>query len=467
MLGYADSQQLSFDRVHRYGLTGPNLETTADGWPLYSAQAEMWGQSVMALQTIHGVVAYHMLAGLPDVDSSKVVITGASGGGTQSFITAAVLPELRGAMPAVMVSTGMQGGCTCENACGLRVGTGNVEIAATIAPRPLAMTAADDWTKNMAADGFPQLKQLFGLYGAKDAVMLHQGTHFPHNYNHVARVALYGWVNRLFDLKLQEPILEADFDRLTADELTVWDQEHPKPSSGEAFERQLLKKWTELLSVKSQSGQPVAAPETTKLLSLGWDVILRPAVSQATLIHSEPISDAPKRRIRSLLGQHELGRIEQRDSGNVTESTITMQLADGSRFDIVAMDPLASLGAHQPLVNQPRPAAPYTFGYNAPQLVRRTGVALSMLEAMKLDRSQKASLLATGDDVFLALAIAYLRPEWIDEVRVDEKELDGYFGQVSEIDAPRFVPHVLRYQGLSGLAKVANAKSMKQKSADR
>ena len=39
------------------------------------------------------------------------------------------------AFPAVMVSTAMQGGCSCENACYLRIGTGNVELAALIAPR--------------------------------------------------------------------------------------------------------------------------------------------------------------------------------------------------------------------------------------------------------------------------------------------------------------------------------------------
>ncbi len=205
MLGYADSQQLSFDRVHRYGLTVPIYRRPQIVGRSIRPKLRCGGQSVMALQTINGIAAYRMLAGLPDVDPSKVVITGPAAVAHSRSLPQRYCLSCGGAMPAVMVSTGMQGGCTCENACGLRVGTGNVEIAATIAPRPLAMTAADDWTKNMSIDGFPQLQQLFGLYGAKDAVMLHQGTHFPHNYNHVARVALYGWVNRLFDLKLKSP----------------------------------------------------------------------------------------------------------------------------------------------------------------------------------------------------------------------------------------------------------------------
>ena len=80
-----------------------------------------------------------------------------------------------------MVSTAMQGGCTCENACGLRIETGNVEFAALFAPKPLGMTAADDWTKEMATKGFPELKQHYGLFGAPDRVMSKAAVHFGHN----------------------------------------------------------------------------------------------------------------------------------------------------------------------------------------------------------------------------------------------------------------------------------------------
>ena len=90
-----------------------------------------------------------------------------------------------------------------------------------------------------------------------------------------------------------------------------------------------------------------------------------------------------------------------------------------------------------------------------------------MLDALKLDPSRKVSLRATGDEVFIALAIAYLRPKLIAEVRVDEQQLATYFDQVAAIDAPRFVPHALRYQGLPGLAKVVNANHMALKSVDR
>ena len=37
----------------------------------------------------------------------------------------------------------MQGGCVCENAPYLRVGTGNVEIAGLFAPKPLGMSGGE------------------------------------------------------------------------------------------------------------------------------------------------------------------------------------------------------------------------------------------------------------------------------------------------------------------------------------
>ena len=93
----------------------------------------------MGLQSWNARRALDFLISLPDVDPSRIGVSGASGGGTQTFILGALDSRPAVFFPMVMVGTRMQGGCTCENADYLRVGTGNVEIASLMAPRPVGM----------------------------------------------------------------------------------------------------------------------------------------------------------------------------------------------------------------------------------------------------------------------------------------------------------------------------------------
>src|SRR5947208_11414370 len=197
MVGYADSQGIE----HRKGFT--------------DVESVLRLQSQMGLQTWNSIRALDFVLGLPDADPARVAVTGASGGGTQTFILAAVDPRVTVAFPAVMVSTAMQGGCSCENACDLRVETGNVEFAALFAPKPLGMTSADDWTKEMATKGFPELLKHYEFLGAKGNVMLTPLLHFDHNYNYPSRAAMYSWFNKHLKLGLEEPVVEEDHKRLT------------------------------------------------------------------------------------------------------------------------------------------------------------------------------------------------------------------------------------------------------------
>src|SRR5207247_8210518 len=125
----------------------------------------------MGLQTFNSIRALDFLVSLPDVDPSRIGVTGASGGGTQTFVLCAIDDRPAAAFPAVMVSVDMQGGCICENCSYLRVGTGNIELAGAFAPKPLGMAAANDWTKEIESKGLPELKALYKLYGAEDRVM--------------------------------------------------------------------------------------------------------------------------------------------------------------------------------------------------------------------------------------------------------------------------------------------------------
>ncbi|HET7697199.1 MAG TPA: hypothetical protein VFK57_15915 [Vicinamibacterales bacterium] len=176
MIGYNDSRQLT----HTFG--GP--------------RESLWGLSLGGLQLWNGIRALDFLETLPYVRRDGFGVTGESGGGTQTFLLGAVDDRVAVAAPVNMISLQMQGGCLCENMPGLRLDTNNVEIAATIAPRPLLMVSATgDWTKETLEREFPAMRRAYALFGAESKV---HAVRFEaeHNYNKDSREAMYAWMAR-------------------------------------------------------------------------------------------------------------------------------------------------------------------------------------------------------------------------------------------------------------------------------
>lgn len=189
MLGRADGEQcLSDQLIHGFGVAegftaaARASMATDERWGLYSAQAEHRLISTMGMFTWNSIRAVDWLCSLPYVDPERIGCTGASGGGTQTFILAAVDERITAAFPCVMVGSAMQGGCSCENTSLLRIGTGNVEIAATIAPRPLGLTGANDWTVDVERQGLPELRHISRLCGAPSDAIEATYLNFEHNY---------------------------------------------------------------------------------------------------------------------------------------------------------------------------------------------------------------------------------------------------------------------------------------------
>ena len=213
MVGYADARQLP----HGAGFG--------------DVESELRLRSAFGVQTWNSLRALDFLAGLPDVDPTRIGVTGASGGGTQTFILCAIDERPAAAFPAVMVSTGMQGGCVCENASYLRIGTNNVELAALFAPRPLGLTGADDWTREIETKGYPELKALYTLFGEPEHVFAKCFPTFEHNYNRHARELMYAWFDRHLRLGLSAPPRESPFEGFPPAALTVFDADHPRPEA--------------------------------------------------------------------------------------------------------------------------------------------------------------------------------------------------------------------------------------------
>ncbi|MCF6358043.1 MAG: acetylxylan esterase [Draconibacterium sp.] len=183
----------------------------AINWDMYGTGEDVahkhHSPEALTMQTFNTLRILDYISSLPQTDTDRIIITGASGGGTQTFIAAAIDDRFDISVPTVMVSAYFYGGCVCESGKPIHKSanfeTNNVEIAACFAPKPQLLNSdGDDWTKNVPDVEFPYIKNIYKLYGAEDNI---ENAHFideVHNYGISKRKATYHFLAKHAALKL-------------------------------------------------------------------------------------------------------------------------------------------------------------------------------------------------------------------------------------------------------------------------
>ncbi len=481
--GYADSVQIPSAVAH--GSKGRPKDSPAAPGLFFHAQTDSRLQSIMGLQSWNARRALDFIISLPDVDPSRIGVSGASGGGTQTFILGAIDPRPAVFFPMVMVGTRMQGGCTCENADYLRIGTGNVEIASLMAPRPVGMTTADDWTKTMPETGFGAMQAMWKMLGAADRVAIFPMPQFDHNYNYVSRGAMYGWMNKYLGLGLEDPIVADDYVPLTREETSVWDRAHPKPASGEAEERRVTSWWTSVAERQMADVRPHDAASLDRYRAVvGGAVAVM--VNRGIPSADDIVVDAGSALLKG--GAYvRRGVLQQPRWGELTPF-VEVKPAQSTGAVAVWLDPRGTVGvlgtddqaatAIAPLLQagvtvvgidvfgtgafatggapvrnrlvEGTPFSPYTYGYNSPIVIQRTHDVLAALRYARSTATKSVSLVGLGPDAGTWAALARAAaPSLVDRAAVDT---GGFrFVTVATIDDAAFLPGGAKYDDLPGL----------------
>jgi hypothetical protein len=462
MVGSADSKQIA----HAAGFT--------------DVESGLWLQNAMGLQTWNSIRALDFLLSLENVDPDRIGMTGASGGGTQTFVLAAIDERVKVAFPAVMVSTAMQGGCICENADYLRQGINNIAFAALFAPKPLAMTGANDWTIRIEERGLPELKQIWSLYGAEDKVYAEAHPEFGHNYNYVSRAIMYRWFKEHLPLDDSAPVEETDFWPIPREELTVFDDEHPRPANATGAEgvrasltQVMTEQSNELIPRDAESMarfRDVVGPAARVLLDAGIPAVDEVESESTALPYGEGVT-----LLKGTYGREGTGEsvpfallVPEVASGHLVtwfddagkshlfeengqprpevRQLLNQGIAVGSADLFLTGELMGKEFADRLPVDERYSG--YTFGYNKTVLAQRVRDVLTGIGS--ISGFERITLIGTGKMGVVCALARGLAGNTIDRCIVN---LNGFsFDKVTSTADPMYLPGALRYGGLGGLA---------------
>lgn len=191
------------------------------GCMAFSYDLFAWGESLLqfksedharnmtqTIQTLGAIRILDYFCSLKETDTSRVGMSGGSGGGSHTDLMTALDDRIKISAPVVSVSSYFYGGCPGESGMPIYLsagGTDPVELAAMAAPHPqLLVSDGHDWTAQMPEHDFPYLQKIYGYYGDSDLVSNVHLSKETHDYGPSKRLALYRFVAKYFHLDLHK-----------------------------------------------------------------------------------------------------------------------------------------------------------------------------------------------------------------------------------------------------------------------
>ena len=271
---------LTIDTIQLGELEGLHHGTYREGMWWWNSR----GYTPGGVEAWNSIRALDYLQSRPEIDGNKIGMTGRSGGGAYTWLTAALDERVKVAVPVAGI-TDLQNyivdGCVAGHCdCMFIVNTYRwdyTKLAALIAPRPLLLSNSDK-DKIFPLDGVQRVHRavasIYNLYQAADKLGL-LITEGPHKDTQDLQVPAFRWFNRF--LKGEEPLIRVPaekllapkqlkvFATLPADQRTTKIHETFVPMAAPAIPRdnaewqRQRQAWQEALRTKAFAGWPADA----------------------------------------------------------------------------------------------------------------------------------------------------------------------------------------------------------------
>jgi dienelactone hydrolase len=170
---------------------------------LYGSTLWPAGHTLLGMQVYDNRRAVDYLVTRPEVDGTKIGVTGASGGGNQTMYAGAIDERFACVVPVCSVGQYQAylpaACCVCEVLPGALKFTEEGDVLGLVAPRALMVINASrdafQFSPGQAAISVDRAERIFRLQGAGERIK-HVVFESGHDYSKPMREAMYGWMTR-------------------------------------------------------------------------------------------------------------------------------------------------------------------------------------------------------------------------------------------------------------------------------